>query len=450
MERKELIEKGFVQIISKDYNLNLPNHYLDINGNVYDISRGVFLPTNARGYYSLKQKDGWRVVKKEKLINIFFFKPDLTGFKEIPGFSGYLINNVGTLWSKWYHKFATPFHDKKNTGYLFFLLNDNNGNRKRRSVHHLVLMTFKPEEYRKVTKGFGKGMGFGQEEDRFVTDHRDGNKLNNHVDNLEVVPVRENIIRSIDLGLSTYCRPLSIRNYLTGEIIKFNSISRAAKFFKIDEKTMAYRMNKPNYKNLLWKGYWQGLWEGDGEWGEVTGVLAVGTGAVPIMVRDFKVSPHHFKIYFSVKDYLLERGYRGGNFLRELLKDDIDNHPITPLLEQIKRLDDFSEWRDPIDPLLELENDQLFGKRQIGVYVAFKEDEIGIAILPGVTTKDASKNKSFLNEDRELGRLSRNYDPKKGFYKGYCIMRYYNYIKTDHYKRFKKVKIDKTKLKHID
>ena len=94
MERKELIEKGFVQIISKDYNLNLPNHYLDINGNVYDISRGVFLPTNARGYYSLKQKDGWRVVKKEKLINIFFFKPDLTGFKEIPGFSGYLINNV--------------------------------------------------------------------------------------------------------------------------------------------------------------------------------------------------------------------------------------------------------------------------------------------------------------------------------------------------------------------
>ena len=448
MERKELIEKGFVQIISKEYNIDSPNYYLDINGNVFSVSRGTYLKTNARGYYSLRQNGKDRLVKKEKLIKIFFFKPDLTGFREIPGFSGYLINNVGTLWSKWYYKFATPFHDKKNTGYLFFGLVDDNGDHKRRSVHHLVLMTFKPEEYRKVTKGFGRGMGFEQEEDRFVTDHRDGNKLNNHVDNLEVVSVRENSIRSIDLGLNTYCRPLSIRNYLTGEVIKFNSISRAAKFFKIDDKTMAHRMNKPNYKNLLWKGYWQGLWEGDGEWGGVTGVLTVGTGAVPIMVRDFKVSAHHFKIYFSVRDYLREKGYKCGNFIRELLNDGLVSHPITPFLEQIKRLDDFSEWREPTDPLLELEKYQLSGQRQMGVYVAFKEDEIGIAILPGIVTKDASKNKSFLNESRELGRLSRNHDPKKGFYKGYCIMRYYNYIKTDHYKRFKKVKIDKTKLKY--
>lgn len=116
-------------------------------------------------------------------------------WKDIPDFEGsYQVSNIGRVRSvdrvvickdgrvrKYKGKVLKP--SIGNSGYEQVMLYDDNGYNK--SVHRLVLETFKPHVNMSSLE----------------VNHMDGDKLNNHLTNLEWVTGRDNILHAHDTGL---------------------------------------------------------------------------------------------------------------------------------------------------------------------------------------------------------------------------------------------------------
>lgn len=102
-------------------------------------------------------------------------------WKKIDKFDNYMISNYGNIKTAKKNKLLKP---SKNTwGYLGVILYKN-GNSKRYQIHRLVASAFIPNL-----------------ENKEEVNHKDGNKLNNHVDNLEWVTRSENMKHAYANGL---------------------------------------------------------------------------------------------------------------------------------------------------------------------------------------------------------------------------------------------------------
>lgn len=99
----------------------------------------------------------------------------------IPECSNYLISNTGIVRNKTTGKTVKPFITKK--GYHRIEISDNDKNRRKFMIHRLVVSTF------------GDKNGNRNIDSHSDIDHVDRNKLNNDINNLEIVTHRENIIR---------------------------------------------------------------------------------------------------------------------------------------------------------------------------------------------------------------------------------------------------------------
>lgn len=109
--------------------------------------------------------------------------------KQVEGYKNYIIYEDGRLWSKNVRKFLIPFpisrRDKNgNKEYMAYKLS-NNAKEKIFQVHRLVAIHFIPNP-----------------ENKSEVNHKDGNKLNNHVDNLEWVTHTENVQHAFNTGLN--------------------------------------------------------------------------------------------------------------------------------------------------------------------------------------------------------------------------------------------------------
>lgn len=104
--------------------------------------------------------------------------------KELKDYPNYQIDITGNIYSK--NKIKATSITKK--GYKIVNLS-NNGVAKSFSVHRLVAIHFinNPDNLPQVN-------------------HIDGNKLNNHIDNLEWCTNQENILHAIKIGLNDYKR----------------------------------------------------------------------------------------------------------------------------------------------------------------------------------------------------------------------------------------------------
>jgi len=89
-------------------------------------------------------------------------------------FFNYSINKDGQVWSHFFNKFLKQQTDKQ--GYKTIkLYDDGDGTYKRYKIHRLVAITYIPNP-----------------NNLLQVNHKDGNKQNNHVDNLEWVTPKEN------------------------------------------------------------------------------------------------------------------------------------------------------------------------------------------------------------------------------------------------------------------
>ena len=101
-------------------------------------------------------------------------------------------------------------------------------------VHRLVALTFIPNPKNK--------------ED---VNHIDGNKKNNHVDNLEWNTRKENDNHARKMGLKHDNKPVKITDLETGETYVFFSISEGARYLNLNKGILSRALKQRNgkYKN---------------------------------------------------------------------------------------------------------------------------------------------------------------------------------------------------------
>lgn len=99
----------------------------------------------------------------------------LLEFKEIPSHSNYRINRFGKIWSDLSNKFMNP--TLSNRGYLRINAVNDEGVSKTKAVHQLMAISF---------------LGHKPNGLSAVVDHIDNNAVNNRLENLQLVSIREN------------------------------------------------------------------------------------------------------------------------------------------------------------------------------------------------------------------------------------------------------------------
>jgi hypothetical protein len=116
------------------------------------------------------------------------------GFKEIPGYGGrYFIDKQSNIWSAVRNRLLTKHLNAKKM-YLTCLMIDETNYKRPRLVHHLMAATWMepcPGEW-----GASRG--------KYQINHKDGNKQNNSLENLEWVKHEENLRHAWSTGLQSF------------------------------------------------------------------------------------------------------------------------------------------------------------------------------------------------------------------------------------------------------
>lgn len=114
----------------------------------------------------------------------------------------YYISNYGRIWSVNYGKFLSYYQDQGGY-YRVTLVINSNGNTVFTGVHKITLMSFDPI----------------LESDYFIPHHKDDNKINNHINNLQWATVSENTRFALESGAAYYTGENNPRSYLSNDQI---------------------------------------------------------------------------------------------------------------------------------------------------------------------------------------------------------------------------------------
>lgn len=412
LTKEQLLDRGFWQDKIFD------NLFHDDNGNTYNLRSNKFIHKNYNDpktgiKYSLSSLRNNTAIK------------NLEGYVEIPGFSNYMVNKEGVLYSKVYKKRLSPFTNT--SGHLSVIIKDDDGNDRNRMVHYLVIMAYKNDEYLKLKESHE--LYTPSDERCLVVNHIDGNKQNNHLDNLKVISQKENFKHTVDTGLKV-TKPVVIRWADTGEEKEFITIQSAASALGIDNKTLSQRFTSKDYLRTVYPEGVQIRFLSDSDFEKPVYYVNNGSLSVGIAVIDYKVSPFHEKFYNSLNAYCEEMGLRVATVTKSI--NDL-SQPILNNLHRIKRLDDFSEWKTCYrnDPLLEHVTTS-----NVDVLVFIKDNEVPIVFLHGIVTKDLDKLPEFkpylfenlLKWTKKPGYLLSN---------GYRAYRYKDFVESEDYEKWK-------------
>ena len=162
--------------------------------------------------------------------------------KVINNYTNYIINENGDIYSLISKRYLKPI--KNGRGYLFVGLSNKSG-RKKFAIHRLVAQTFIPNP-----NNFP------------VVNHKDENKLNNCVDNLEWCTVKYNTnygmaqekrLRNTDI--SKYCKPV-LQFDIKGNLMnRFISINEACRTFGFNDSYISKccKGKKETAYGYVWK-----------------------------------------------------------------------------------------------------------------------------------------------------------------------------------------------------
>jgi hypothetical protein len=170
-------------------------------------------------------------------------------WRDIPGYEGlYEASDKGrirtkegkttsnTLYSRrvWKQRILKPKGKRYQTGYRVSLWRD--GECKEWLVARLIAITF-------CDKTIGK----------LTVNHKDGNRFNNNVENLELVTLADNIRHAFKTGLHPWMHKIVIKDKRTNAILKFNSLSEASRYFNKNSGYMSGNIKKRRFENDLFR-----------------------------------------------------------------------------------------------------------------------------------------------------------------------------------------------------
>lgn len=175
-------------------------------------------------------------------------------FKEIPGYSRYKINESGVVRNK-YRELKQQTSTK---GYKTICLIGDDGKKKAVKIHRLVGLTY-----------------IENPENKPQINHKDGDKLNNHVSNLEWCTNQENMDHAHKNGLREGIHPTGVDNHstdlkvyewihqITKERERLISIELCKKYkLEVPPIRSVARGDSRSYKGwMLEKEYKKGGWE---------------------------------------------------------------------------------------------------------------------------------------------------------------------------------------------
>jgi hypothetical protein len=135
-------------------------------------------------------------------------KQELSKIKGFENCKNYYIYDNGKLYNKKTKKFLKPLRDS--SGYLYYDIRNANAIYKCPKVHRLVMLAF------------------SNEEEKQEINHKDGNKHNNRISNLEWVTHKENRNHALKTGLSKEINYGIMKCSLDGTPIKYYNTCREA------------------------------------------------------------------------------------------------------------------------------------------------------------------------------------------------------------------------------
>lgn len=351
---------------------------------------------------------------------------DFNEFVEIPEYTNYLISKDGRIFSKKYHLLMETTINKY--GYVAISLVSDIGERNTKLIHHLLLATFRPEEYARITKL----EDIAGCDVRYVVNHKDGNKQNNDLDNLEVVSQSENGYHAVKNNLITTTKKVMIKFHNENGLIRnFDSMIEASKYMGYHETTIGQRLDTENYAKIMWPDDTQVKYLEDPDFEKPTIYVKKGGGIVhPIVVIDYKTNQFVEKTYRSLTEY-----FKASGITLTTLKKVLDrtNQPILSNLQRIKRIDDLSEWKTPdrFDPIYELATTW-----SSKTYVLLNKDGNSppIVILP-----DSRISLSLIDELKHMSRDNLRHLTNGQIYstKSYLVFEYTVFVRTEYYAKWK-------------
>ena len=135
-------------------------------------------------------------------------RKELSKVKGFENCNGYYIYDDGRLYSPYKKDFMKPSVDS--SGYLYYDIRNTNSIYKCPKAHRLVMLAFSKEEKREEIN------------------HKDGNKKNNKISNLEWVTHKENRIHALTTGLAKEINYGILKCDLNGNPIKYYDTCREA------------------------------------------------------------------------------------------------------------------------------------------------------------------------------------------------------------------------------
>lgn len=256
-----------------------------------------------------------------------------TTFTEIPGLDGkYFIDKSTNIISLVFNKIKLMKQTKTSDGYYSIKL-VKDGKSKTFFVHRLMVMTFilKSDKW----------------PDKMFTDHINGNKGDNRIENLELVSNQENLKRAFDKGGYINAKvPVKIRNYHTKEVILCESCAECSLYTGIHREVILSSGRLDNPHKVYPEG-WQ-YCRPDQEFPD-TNLIYLTEIEKPISVKNILTTQEYdFNTLTEAAKYL----NLGVSTLSAWLSKE--EQPFTPSMCLVKYRDNPNPWRLVMDPMLEL------------------------------------------------------------------------------------------------
>lgn len=145
-------------------------------------------------------------------------------FTQIPGFSLYSIDVHGNV----LHQGQIHTGYVSEQGYRMIQVVSDTGQRRIVGIHRLLALAYIP---------------CPGDPETMIPNHRDGNKQNNELSNLEWTTYSGNITHAYATGLRTDNRRVAVMNAATREVATFNSLGECGRFFDVHPAAIHWQLN---------------------------------------------------------------------------------------------------------------------------------------------------------------------------------------------------------------